>query len=687
MTKADPRAKGPWDFSPDTTLPRLLAANARALGDAVALREKDRGIWQQTTWGQWLEITLRCTAGLESLGFVPGDALLVVGDNRPHLYTALVAAGALRGFAMPVYPDAAPDEVRHAIQMSGVRFALAEDQEQVDKILDLRADCPSVAHVIYDDPRGLGAYKAPGLLSWQQLQERGAESLQRDAALRDALIERASPDDPAAFIHSSGTTGRPKGVMLSQRNILSGVANAYRAKAFDFGEEILAYLPMAWIGDFAITVGAGIALHFTIDVPERPETVLHNLREIAPTFYLAAPRSWDNLLTMVQVRMEDSTRLKKALYDFFMQQAIARERALLENREPTLAAKLMRPLGEWLVYAPIKDQLGLTRLRHAFTGGEAIGEDTFVFYRALGVQLRQLYGQTESSAFNAMQEPAEVRLHTVGRPLPGVDARIADDGEILIRSGSVFKAYHRNDEATQAALQGGWLHTGDAGYLEPDGHLVVLGRLSEVVHTAAGERYIPNYIENRLKFSPWVKDVAVLGKGRDTLAAIVCIDKEPVGHWAELRGISYMSYADLSQKPEVIELVKAAIERVNATLPEPLKLRRFVSLHKEFDADDGEITRTRKLRRNVVEERYAPVIDAIYGGAGSVTMKAQIVYETGETGVTERELRVVELLPSRQPSPQPSPASGRGSRHASPLPHPKAKPSASRAGEGQGEGR
>ncbi len=641
MAKAE-AMRGPWDLSDQTTLPRLLAANARALGGVVALREKDRGIWQQTTWAQWLESVLRCAAGLEALGFAPGDALLVVGDNRPHLYSGMLAAGALRGFAMPVYPDAAPDEVRHSIQASDVRFVLAEDQEQVDKILDLRESCPSVAHLVYDDARGLGAYQAAGLLSWAKLQELGAERLQREPALRQALIERATPDDPAAFIHSSGTTGRPKGVVLSQRNILAGVANAHRAKSFDFGEEILSYLPMAWIGDFAITLGAGIALHFTINVPESPETVLHDLREIAPTYYLAAPRSWDNLLTMVQVRMEDSTRLKKALYHFFMQQAVARERALLEGREPSRAQKLMRPLGEWLIYGPIKDQLGLTRVRNAFTGGEAIGEDTFVFYRALGVQLRQLYGQTESSAFNAMQEPGEVRLHTVGRPLPGVDTRIADNGEILIRSGSVFRGYHRNDEATRAALQDGWLHTGDAGYLEGDGHLVVLGRLSEVVHTAQGERYIPNYIENRLKFSPWIKDVAVLGKGRERLAAIVCIDKEPVGHWAELRGISYMSYADLSQKAEVVELVRAAMQRVNATLPEGLKLRHFVSLHKEFDADDGEITRTRKLRRNVVEERYAPIIEAIYDGRASVTMKAQIVYETGEVGVTERELRIVE---------------------------------------------
>ena len=641
MPKPDPRRTGPWDLSPDTTLPRLLAANAQAMGDVVAMREKDRGIWQQITWAQWLESVVRCAAGLEALGFARGDALMVVGDNRPNLYTGLLAAGALAGFAMPVYPDAAPDEVRHSIQMSGVRFVLAEDQEQVDKILDLRDTCPSVAHVIFDDPRGLTSNAAPGLIAWQQLQDLGAERLKADPALRQALIERAVPDDPAAFIHSSGTTGRPKGVVLSQRNILSGVANAYRAKAFNYGEELLAYLPMAWIGDFAITLGAGIGLHFTINIPERPDTVLHNLREIAPTFYLAAPRSWDNMLTTVQVRMEDSTPLKKRLYDFFMQQAVARERALLDGKAPTTGQRLLQQLGEWLVYGPIKDQLGLTRLHHAFTGGEAIGEDTFVFYRALGVQLRQLYGQTESSAFNAMQEESEVRLHTVGRPLPGVEARISDSGEIQIRSGSVFQGYHRNEEATATALQDGWLHTGDAGYLEPDGHLVVLGRLSEVVHTAQGERYIPNYIENRLKFSPWIKDVAVLGKGRERLSAIVCVDKEPVGHWAEGRGISYMSYADLSQKPEVIELVKAAVDRVNATLPDGLKLRHFVSLHKEFDADDGEITRTRKLRRNVVEERYAPIIDAIYAGATTVVMKAQVVYETGETGVTERELRIV----------------------------------------------
>ena len=443
-------------------------------------------------------------------------------------------------------------------------------------------------------------------------------------------------------MHSSGTTGKPKGVVLSHRNLLAGVRNAYRAGAFRFEEEILAYLPMAWVADFALTMGAGVALRFTINIPERQETMLHNLREIAPTFYLAAPRSWDNMLTTIQVRMEDSSPLKKWIYRVFMNSALAAERRKLEGGAPTLRERLLRPLGEWLVCGPIKDQLGLTRLRNAFTGGESIGEDTFVFYRALGVMLRQFYGQTESSAFNAMQDVNEVRLHTVGRPMPGVEVRISDQGEILLRSESVFSGYFRLPDATQESLADGWLRTGDAGYVEAEGHLVVLGRLSEVVHTAQGERYIPNYIENRLKFSPYIKDVAVLGRGRDTLAAIICINKEPVGHWAELHGVSYMSYADLSQKPEVIELVAAAVKRVNGTLPEGLRLRHFVCLHKEFDPDDGEITRTRKLRRNVVEARYAPIIDAIYGSQKAVMMKAQVTYESGEVGITERLLSVQE---------------------------------------------
>jgi long-chain acyl-CoA synthetase len=632
-----------WDFDPATTLPHIVAANAAAVPHRIAFREKDRGIWQEVTWAQASRTVLSMAAGMQSLGLSRGQGVLVLGDNRPRLYMGMVSTGVLAAYPMPVFPDATPQELLHVAGEVDIALALCEDQEQVDKALDLRERGARIGRIVYDNPRGLARYTAPGLIAWSELEAQGAARLDADPQLADALLSIASPQDPAVLVHSSGTTGKPKGVVLSHFNILSGVRNAYQCGAFGFGESVLAYLPLGWIGDFAFTVGAGIGLRFEINIPERQETVLRDLREIAPSFYLAAPRSWDNMLTAVQVRMEDSTPLKKMLYGIFMNSALEAERRKLEGKEPTASQKLLRPLGEWLVMGPIKDQLGLTSLRHAFTGGEAIGEDTFVFYRALGVKLRQLYGQTESSAYSAMQAPDEVRLHTVGRPLPGVEVRIDDRGEILMRSGSIFGGYLGNDEATRESLDDGWLRTGDAGYLEPNGHLVVLGRVSEVVHTAKGERYIPNYIENRLKFSPFIKDVAVLGKGRDTLAAIVCIDRETVGHWAELRGISYISYADLSQRPEVLQLVAEAVRRVNATLPEGLRLTHFVSLHKEFDPDDGEITRTRKLRRNVVEERYAPIIEAIYARRPSVTVSAQVVYETGESGVMERQLAVTEV--------------------------------------------
>ena len=632
-----------WNFEADTTLVRVLARNAELFPERIALREKAKGIWQETTWPRWLDSVLAAAAGLEGLGFRSGDTMLVLGDNRPRLYTGMLAAGALDGYAMPAYPDATLEEIHHFAEEADVRFALAEDQEQVDKILDLRDQGLKIECIVYDDGRGLRAYRQPGLIGWEELEAKGAERLVKDPTLRAALIERAKPEGPAVFVHSSGSTGKPKGVVLSHRNFLAGVANAYKAKAFEFGEVVLAYLPMAWVGDFAITMGAGIPLHFEINIPERQETVLQNMRETAPTLYLAAPRSWDNLLTTIQVRMEDSTWLKREVYNYFLAAAIAAEKRKLDGGKPSPRERLLQRIGEWLVFGPLKDQFGLTRLRNAYTGGEAMGEDTFVFYRALGIKLRQLYGQTETSAYNAMQSIDEVRLHTVGRPLPGVELSISDVGEILVRSGSVFAGYFKQESASAEALRSGWLHTGDAGYLEPDGHLVVLGRVSEVVHTAKGERYIPNYIENRLKFSPYIKDAAVLGRDRDRLSAIVCIDKDAVGLWAEQRGISYMSYADLAQDPKVNELVSGAVRQVNKTLPEGLQVRQFVCLHKEFDADDGEITRTRKIRRNVVEERYKAIIDAIYGREPQVLMKAQIKYETGETGVIERTLAVQDI--------------------------------------------
>lgn len=626
------------------TLASVLMRNASLHGGEIALREKERGIWKATTWADYAEQVLACAAGLDGLGVKKGDAVLILGDNRVRLYCGMLALATLGVYAMPAYPGTTLEELKHFVDEANIVAALAEDQEQVDKILELRgAGAAQLKYIVYDDGRGLGFYEVPGLMSWEHLIEIGSHCLNDEPALRDDLPGRAKPDDPAVFLHSSGTTGKPKGVVLSQKNVLAAARNGHAAGAFDFGEEVLAYLPMAWVGDYAITMAAALLLRFTVNVPERQETVLRDMREIAPTFYLAAPRSWDNVLTTIQVSIENSTPLKKRLYHFFMDRAIAAERRKLNGMGGGVLESLGRLIGEMLIFDPIKDQFGMSRVKNAFTGGEAIGEDTFVFYRALGIKLRQLYGQTENSAINAIQANDEIRLHTVGKAAPGVEVKIADNGEILLRSDSVFAGYYNDPKTSAEALAGGWLHTGDAGYLENDGHLVVLGRVSEVMHTRSGERYVPNYIENRLKFSPYIKDAAVIGADRDELTAMVCIDFDAVGHWAEVNGVPYVSYADLSQREEVAVLLRKAFLRVNNALPEPLQLRRFVSLHKEFDPDDGEITRTRKLRRKVVEERYQKVIAALYNGSKKVHVSAIVTYETGDRGTVDRTLPIWEV--------------------------------------------
>lgn len=626
------------------TIGALLAKNASLHGKDIALREKERGIWKETTWAEYAQEVVACAAGLEKIGVKPGKAVLVLGDNRARLYGGMLAVSLLGAYAMPAYPGATLEELRHFLGEVEIVAAIAEDQEQVDKILELKdTGAEGIDHIIYDEARGLGFYEVEGLMSWDHLIEVGQHDLNETPGLREELLNRAKPEDPAIFLHSSGTTGAPKGIVLSQKNVLAAARNGHAAGAFDENEEILAYLPMAWVGDYAITVAAALLWRFTVNVPERQETVVRDMREIAPTFYLAAPRSWDQMLTTIQVGIENSTPFKKRLYHFFMDRAIAAETRKLNGKSGGILEPLGRLLGEAIIFGPIKDQFGMSRLKNAFTGGEAIGEDTFVFYRALGIKLRQLYGQTENSAINAIQSPGEVRLHTVGKPAPGVEVTIAEDGEILVRSDSVFEGYFNKPEATAEALEGGWLHTGDAGYLEEDGHLVVLGRVSEVMHTAGGERFVPNYIENRLKFSPYIKDAAVIGAGLDELTAMVCVDFEAVGHWAEVNGVPYVSYADLSQREEVATLLREAFQRVNKAVTEPLRLQRFVSLPKEFDPDDGEITRTRKLRRKVVQERYADVIAALYDGSKEVHVSAQVTYETGEVGKVERSLPIREV--------------------------------------------
>ena len=646
MPLRTPVAVTSWPTTADgkpATLIAALTRNAAESGNRVAFRERDRGVWQERCWADMFIEVVALAAALEAFGLGPDQALTVMGDNRTRLYGAMLAAMALRAFPSPVFPDVSPDELTAYTRHGEPRVAVAEDQEQVDKLLELRERIGRPTTILYDDPRGLSGYKADGLLSLDATITRGRALIDADPALVADLVGRARADDIAALLHSSGTTGAPKGVPLRHRNLVAGVSNAVAGGYFREHEENYAYLPMAWVGDLVFTVGAGTLLQFTTNIPERQETVLRDLREVAPTLYLAAPRAWDNMLTRIQIGMANSTPLKRKLFEYFMPRAIEVERRKLAGKPPSFVERFFGIIGEVLVFGPIKDFLGMTRARRAYTGGEAMGEDTFLFFRALGVGLRQFYGQTETAALTAAQSEGDVKLHTVGKPMPGVDVKIDDSGEIVVRSGSVIDGYFDDPEASKKALIDGWLHTGDAGYIEPDGQLVVLGRVNEVVRTLAGERFIPNYIENRVKFSPYVRNVAVVGAGRDVLTAIVCIDLEAAGHWAEERGISFTSYADLSQKPEVYELIGSILNHVNKSLPVPLRIRRFVNLHKDFDPDDGEVTRTRKLRRNIIEERYAALITALYAGTDSVVENTRITYETGQTGTISRTLSIREV--------------------------------------------
>ena len=632
------------DTGRPATLVAALAANAAQAGNRPGFREREYGIWREWTWVQVLDEVLALAAGFETLGLGPGKALTVVGDNRAAIYFSMLAANALRAFPSPVYPDVPVEEFRNFVRFGDPDIALAEDQEQVDKLLDLRSRIGRPATIVYDDPRGMANYADPGLVALSDVAERGRKRLVAEPGLATDLVARAGADDIAVLLYSSGTTGLAKGIPLRHSNITGGIANAEAGGYFRKGERLFAYLPTAWVGDFVFSLAAGVLLQAVINIPERAETALHDLREVAPTFYLAAPRAWDAMLTRIQVGMADSTPMKRRLFDWFIPRAIELERKRLKGHKPTATEAAREWLGNLLVYAPLKDWLGLSHAERAFTGGEAMGEETFLFFRALGIRLKQFYGQTETCALTAAQVEGHVRIDTVGRAMPGVDVRIDDNGEILIRSASVFHGYADNPDATAEALTPDrFLRTGDAGRLDGNGDLVVLGRVSELVQTAQGERFIPTFIENRLKFSPYIRNVAVLGAGRDQLTAIVCIDYEATGHWAEQRSLSYSSYAELSQKPQVIDLIRAEIARVNELQPDGLRIRRFVNLHKDFDADDGEITRTRKLRRKVIEQTYARLVDALYDGGREVTFDARITYEDGRQGTLSRNLSIREV--------------------------------------------
>ncbi len=628
----------------ETTLARLLQRNARDLHDKPAIREKDRGIWQTWTWRQYHDEVRDFALGLAALGFKRGERLSVIGDNRPRLYWAQVAAQALGGVPVPVYQDSIAKELAFVWNHAGCSVIVAEDQELVVKVMGLRAELPALRLVVYDDSRGMLHYKHDWLRSYQSVQELGREFAARNPGYFEAEVEKGKPEDVAIICYTSGTTGNPKGVMLTHANAIA-IADAFR-KADDVRPEddALAYLPMAWAGDAAYTLFLSLVVGFCSNCPESPETVQRDLRELGPTTVLAPPRIWENMLTSIQVKAADAPALKRWVFETFRAAAERAEILRADGKPIPLALRLACMLGNVLVYTPIRDQLGLRRAKWALTGGAPLGPDTFRFFRSIGVNLKQVYGSTETTGLVSLQPSNEANPTTAGRPCPGIEVKIADRGEVLVRGPVIFKGYLKNDEATREVIDpDGWFRTGDAGFVDPRGHLVIIDRAKDVGALHDGTPFAPQFIENKLKFSPFIREAVAFGHDRAFVTAMIAIDLNTVGNWAERRGIAYTSYADLSQKPEVCDLIREEIRKGNETLPESSRIRRFLLLTKDLEADDAEMTRTRKVRRRFVAEKYAPVIEAFYSGGRAVELETTITYEDGRQAVMKSRVRVEDV--------------------------------------------
>jgi long-chain acyl-CoA synthetase len=632
------------------TFPKLLLEHARVRPAHPAMREKDFGIWQSWNWAEVAAEIEALACGLAAMGFKRGDRLATIGDNRPRLYWAIAAAQALGGVPVPVYQDAIADEMAYVLDHAEARFAIAEDQEQVDKIIAVKNRCPQLETVIYCDRRGLRHYLEPYLHAYEDATAQGRAHAAEDPNFFRGEIARGGGSNTAIILYTSGTTGRPKGVVLTYDNLISVARTAIEFEKLGPDEEVLAYLPMAWVGEHIFSYAEAYCAGFCVSCPESGATALMDLRELGPTFLFAPPRIFENILTQVMIRMEDAGWLKRRLFHYFLGVARRAGPALLERRAVSLRDRLRYRLGNLLVYGPLKNALGFSRVRVAYTGGEAIGPDLFTFYRSLGVNLKQIYGMTEASVFLCIQEDGAVKPATVGPPVDGVEIKITEDGEVLFRSPGAFQGYYKNPKATaEAKDEDGWVHTGDAGFFDHDGQLTIVDRARDVGRTTGEAMFAPRFIENKLKFFPYIREAVAFGDGRPFVTALINIDLAAVGSWAERNGVVYASYQELAADERVHDLLQGCIEQVNRDFAAERQLtasqiRRFIVLHKELDADDGELTRTRKLRRRIIGERYIPLVDALYSGATNASIETEVTFEDGRKGVMRAELAVRDLI-------------------------------------------
>jgi len=631
------------EITSDLTIPKLFVRRAKEQGQRVAMREKEFGIWRPITWAAYLDNVRSFALGLAALGLRHGDKVAMIGDNRPEGLFAEMAALCAGGVAVWLFQDALIDEVQYIVDHSDARFLVVEGQEEVDKVLAITAKCPKLERIIWEDPKGMRGYQDPALIRFTEVQRLGRELAEREPGRFEGMVEQGKGEDICLLFYTSGTTAKPKGALLTHTNMLKMGQNLMRVDPCRETDDFVSFLPMAWIGEQMMSISCGLMAGFTLNFPEEPETVLANLREISPHAIFSSARFYEQMVRTVQVKYLDASRAKRKVYEWALDIGYRLADFKLARRPAPWSWKALGLLADQAVHKKLRDHLGLARIRNAYSGGSALGPDYFRFFHAIGVNLKQIYGQTEIAGISVVHRSDDIKFDTVGKPIPETEVRITPEGEIISRSPSVFKGFYKDPEATAKALRDGWLYSGDTGFIDPDGHLVFFDRTKDVFILSDGSRFSPMFLESRLKFSPYIKDAWVLGHQRPFAAAVICIDASVVGKWAEDNRIAYTSYQELSQDSRVCTLIGGEIRKTNTQLPAAARIRRFLNLHKEFDADDEELTRTRKLRRAFLEDRYHDLVEAIYAGVGRVGMGTTVTYEDGRVAEVKADLTILEV--------------------------------------------